>query len=626
MFPTPCRSDGGSGAGSGWNDVAVDEGIGRTRAMPGEGEALTRAVPCGASACTTRRDVRRPARRASLSTALSTALLAPLAFAAPAFAQSTLAPPPRGEPQGSLVVNPQQGATPRPLQSSPLPSSPPPSSPPSPALSLPAQVSSGSPLSPAPAPIPFGPSIAPAPTAPRGELPSAPTDDALPRRARPGGLPVPSGDPLHIDAGSDPILQLARTQTETDAFARAIGAAVARNPSLDEAGAVADEAREARGEARARQLPTADLSISTFQVIDRAFSNDPLNVLERSRPRARTDGLVRIQQPVIDFGASNARIRAAQARLESAQASVEDTATRLALQAVSAWYNVYGYRALVRLSEAFGDSQRELRGSIELRIRQGAAAAGDIAQVDSYIASSAAQLADFRRQLASAEAQYFAVIGEPAPADLARAPVPALGGITAASLAGETDRLPLVRAARLGVQAARADVRALQGDRLPQLSAGLDAGRYGIVETARDYDIRGSVTLSMRIGGGIDQRIGQAQARASGADARLRRTQIEVRRDAEIALADVAALGDAQGAIEENYLASRRSRDVLAERFRVSRGTLFDLLAADNNYFGVAARFIQTTIELDTARYALLARTGRLLPALNIQPAALDQR
>ena len=592
----------GRGTGAGWNDVAVEKGVGVARATPWQGEVVTGAPT-------------RSARRA----VLSTALLAPLALAAPTLAQSTLAPPPsRGEPQGSLVVNPQQGATPRPL---------PPSPPLSQSLPLPAQVPSGSPLSPAPAaqPLQIGPSTAP--FAPRGDLPSAaPTSDALPRRARAGGLPVPSSDPLHIDPASDPILQLARTQTGTDAFARAIGAAVARNPSLDEAGAQVDEAREARGEARARQLPTADLSISTFQVIDRAFSNDPGNVLERSRPRARTDGLVRIQQPVIDFGASNARIRAAQARLEGAQASVEDTATRLALQAVSAWYNVYGYRALVRLSEAFGDSQRELRGSIELRIRQGAAAAGDIAQVDSYIASSAAQLADFRRQLASAEAQYVAVIGEPAPADLSRAPVPALGGITAATLSGETDRLPLVRAARLGVQAARADVRALQGDRLPQLSAGLDAGRYGIVETARDYDIRGSLTLSMRIGGGIDQRIGQAQARASGADARLRRTQIEVRRDAEIALADVSALGDAQGAIEENYLASRRSRDVLAERFRVSRGTLFDLLAADNNYFGVAARFIQTTIELDTARYALLARTGRLLPALNIQPAALEPR
>jgi adhesin transport system outer membrane protein len=524
-----------------------------------------------------------------------------------------------GVPSESLVIDPQQGATPRPL-------------PPSPPL-LP-QVPTGSPLGPVtavplsgPAPNATASALIPLlPAAPRGDLPFMPTNDVLPRRARVGGLPVPSGDPLNIDAASDPILRLARTQVSMDKFARVMSAAVRRNPAIDEAGAQVEEASAVRGETRARTLPTADLSISTFQVIDRVFSNDPGNVLERSRPRARTDGLVRIQQPVVDFGASVARIRAAQARLEAAQASVEDTATRIALQAVSAWYSVYGYRALVRLSEAFGDSQRDLRGNIEQRILQGAAAAGDIAQVDSYIAASGAQLADFHRQLASAEAQYVAVIGTRAPADLARAPVPPIGGITAAMLSRDTDRLPIVRAARQGVQAARADVRALQGDRLPQLSAGIDAGRYGIIETARDYDIRGSLTLSMRIGGGADQRIGQAQARARGADARLRRTEIEAQRDAEIALADVAALADAQTAIESNYLASRRSRDVLAERFRVSRGTLFDVLAADNNYFGVAARFIQTMIELDTARYALLARTGRLLPALDIQPAALDLR
>jgi adhesin transport system outer membrane protein len=287
---------------------------------------------------------------------------------------------------------------------------------------------------------------------------------------------------------------------------------------------------------------------------------------------------------------------------------------------------VYGYRVLVRLGEAFATSQRSLRGSIEERIRQGAAAQGDVAQVDSYIASSDSQLAEFKRQLSGAEAQYAAVIGRAPPAGLARAPVPSLDGIASATLVADTDALPVVRAARLGVDAARSDVRALKSDLLPQLSAGIDAGRYGVIETARDYDIRGSLTMSLRLGGGGPQRVEQAEARANRADARLRRTRIEAQRDAEIALADVNALQDTQTAIEGNYLASRRSRDVLAERFRVSRGTLFDLLAAQSNYFGVAARYVQTVIELDTARYALLARTGRLLPALGIQPAALGSR
>jgi adhesin transport system outer membrane protein len=310
--------------------------------------------------------------------------------------------------------------------------------------------------------------------------------------------------------------------------------------------------------------------------------------------------------------------------LEAARASVEDVGTQIALRAISAWYTVYGYRVLVRLSETFTTTQRSLRSSIEDRIRQGAAAAGDIAQVDSYIASSDTQLADFHRQLANAEAQYQAVIGSPAPADLSRAPLPMLDGIVTATLAADTGKLPAVRAARLGVQAAQSDVRALKSDRLPQLSAAIDAGRYGIIETARDYDVRGSLTLSMRLGGGAAQRIDQARARANGADARLRRIQTDAQRDAEIALADVEALEDMQASLESNYLASRRSRDVLAERFRVSRGTLFDLLGAQSNYFGVTARYIQTIIELDSARYALLARTGRLLPALDIQPSALE--
>ena len=520
--------------------------------------------------------------------------------------------------QGSLVVDPQQGATPRPL-------------PPSPALPNPS------------VPMPVTVSSAPAPTvdiaipdAPIARVsggsygPPSPVRDTPQLGAWaqgvPGGLPAPSGDPLHIDPTADPILQLAHAQSPLATFQQVIGEAVARNPSLDEAIAQADEAKGVRGEARARALPVADLSISTFRIIDRAFSNDPNNVLERSRPSHRTDGLLRIQQPLIDFGSSLSRIRASEARLSAARVGIEDVGTQIALRAISAWYTVYGYRVLVRLSEAFATSQRSLRGSIEDRILQGAAAAGDVAQVDSYIASSDSQLADFRRQLAGAEAQYVAVIGHAPPAGLARAPEPSLAGIGTASLVADIDTLPAIRAAKLGADAARSDVRAVKSDLLPQLAGGIDAGRYGIIETARDYDIRGSLTLSLRLGGGGPQRVDQAQARADGADARLRRTRLDSQRDAEIALADVAALQAAQTAIEANYLASRRARDVLAERFRVSRGTLFDLLASQSNYFGVAARYVQTVIELDTARYALLARTGRLLPALAIQPAALEPR
>ena len=55
---------------------------------------------------------------------------------------------------------------------------------------------------------------------------------------------------------------------------------------------------------------------------------------------------------------------------------------------------------------------------------------------------------------------------------------------------------------------------------------------------------------------------------------------------------------------------------MIAERFRVARGSLFDLLAAEQSYFETAANYLQAITDLDTARYVLLARTGGLADIL----------
>lgn len=435
-------------------------------------------------------------------------------------------------------------------------------------------------------------------------------------------LPLPTADPLAMPVQDDPILALAEQSVPVDTFRAAIADAVRRNPSLGESIAQRQEVEAQRNEARARQYPTVDVSLSHFEVLSRAFSNDPQNILERQRPQFRTDGSLRISQPLIDFNASRDRILAANARLRAATAGVEDTSNQIALRTVAAWYEVYSYRNLVRLGEAFVVSQGELRDKVGERVRQGVSAQGDVAQVDSYIAASKSQLADFRRSLASAEAQYAQLVGAPAPASLARAPVPVLPKTAITDLTN----LPAIRAARAQSDAARQDVRAVTADQLPGVSVSVDAGRYGILQNGRDYDIRGTVSMNWRLFGGAKQRVDQAQARANGAEARFQRAREEATRDAEIAKSDIAALEAAKDALAENYVASRRSRDVLAERFRVSRGTLFDLLGAQSNYFGVAARYLQTVTELDTARYILLARTGKLLESLGIDATRLDPR
>jgi adhesin transport system outer membrane protein len=170
---------------------------------------------------------------------------------------------------------------------------------------------------------------------------------------------------------------------------------------------------------------------------------------------------------------------------------------------------------------------------------------------------------------------------------------------------------------------ARQEARAVRADRLPQIGVGVDAGRYGVFETERDYDIRGRLSLRQRLFGGTEARVAQAEARARSADARATRIREEGARDAAIAWSDVRALEEQLKALEISYIASRRSRDVLIERFIHARGNLFDVVAAEDTYFDAATLYIQALSELDAARYVLLSRTGGLLDALAIEPAQI---
>jgi adhesin transport system outer membrane protein len=439
-------------------------------------------------------------------------------------------------------------------------------------------------------------------------------------------LPAPSADPLHIDFATDPVLRLARRQATPEEFRALVGRAVERHPGTLEAEAATAEARAVVSEAYERRLPSIDLTVQNYQVLARQFSNDPNNIIERTRAHARTDAQLTITQNIFDFGASASRVASAGARLRAAAAEAEASADNIALTTIAAWYDVFAYRALVGLTDNFVHNQEELRAAVEERIRQGVSAPGDTARVDSYLASARTRLAGFRRLLANAEARYTQLTGAPPPASLERAPVAVLPAISrdAASLAAMSAAQP--RAAQAGADAARQEAKAAKADRMPQIGVGLDAGRYGVFENTRDYDVRARVTYRQHLFGGTESRLAQAEARVRSADARATRIRDEAARDASIAWSDVQALEEQLKAVEASYVASRSSRDVLVERFINARGSLFDVVAAEDSYFETATSYIRALSELDAARYVLLSRTGGLLAELRIDPRKVGGR
>lgn len=536
-----------------------------------------------------------------------------------------------------ILVAPIAGAQ---TSSAPVAQVPPPVSS-SPSTPFGAPVRPLSPL-PAPAPSPTSPSTSAVPELPSIEaapLP-LPSEYRLPRQTTPTGprrdtrgdpanglqLPAPLARPLEVSSRDDAVLALGRAAGSPEVFRTSVAAAVDRNPALGEAEAAAEEAAAVRQEARAGLFPTADLNATSFDTISRDFSNDPNNIIERSRPRSRTDVQLAVNQTLFDFGATSNRIQSGSSRIRAAAASIDDTASQIALRTIAAWYDIFTYRSLLAIGRVYQRSQEERRGDFAQRIDLGANAQVDVARINSSLAGLQTRLARFERSLANAEAQFTQLTGRPAPTDLTRAPF--LGNLpgTLEDARMAAMDVPAVRSASEQASAARTDAKAVRKDNLPYISAGIDAGRYGVFENPRDYDVRARITIRQRLGGAYDAREAQASARAEGALARSMRVGEEAARDAAIAWSDLQALNRQTASLEQSYLAARQSRDAIEARFKVSRGTLFDVIDANDAYFGAAAVYIESLADRDAAHYVLLARTGRLLDALNISSAYQQAR
>lgn len=438
-------------------------------------------------------------------------------------------------------------------------------------------------------------------------------------------LPAPSDYPLRPDLENDPVLNLRREAANGEVFRSTIIAAVLNHPSVTESEAFEQQAEAVLDEAEELRLPSIDASISSYSVISRAFSNDPENILERSRPARRTDALLSASLPLFDFGASTSRIKAAKARIAKTGYNIENAEAGLALNAIASWYEVFGYRAVISIVEAFISDQRKLRELVLARIDLGGDAESEILRVDTALAQRSTELARYRRLLANAEARFSEITGLAPPENMMRAPAPphSIMGAELPDLAGED--IASVRSFEEEAKAAREDVKTLERQRLPALTARVDAGRFGVLETERDYDIRGTLSLNFRLFGGIEPRVRQAQALAAAADARAERARTEAARDARIAWADVDALNIQTDELEKSYVATRQLRDVVITRFQTTRGTLFDVATAEGSYLQSAIAYVQTIIELDIARYALLFRTGRLLDQLGFDSVRAEK-
>jgi adhesin transport system outer membrane protein len=322
-------------------------------------------------------------------------------------------------------------------------------------------------------------------------------------------------------------------------------------------------------------------------------------------------------------------VKSAGARASAAEEEARLAAEQVTLEAVAAWDDLALAQTLVALADAFVVRHQQILRDTQVRFDQGVGPRSDVARVEAYLADIEGQVARFRRDLASARARYRESFATAPPETILRAPVMQSQASTleeALALA-QKNNLLMARAAKL-TNSADEDYAAAKADRLPRLSLQVDATRFDAFDKDADFDVRGRIVSRYPLfsGGLRSARSAQALQRLKSAEAAQTRTQSEIERDVAIAFEDVAALQAQRDTLQRAYAANQRALGFFIEQFKVARGTLLDLLQAEQDAFEASVAYARGQTELTYAKNILLTRTGELLPSYGISLSFADAK
>lgn len=423
----------------------------------------------------------------------------------------------------------------------------------------------------------------------------------------------------HSAAAQQPGLSFTNA-VDPAAFRDAVRMAVDQNPAVKSAIAQRYEAKASRQEAKSSLLPTVGVGVNAQQEVTSSFGSDADILVERSRPRQRMDATLSGQQLLFDSGATFARMDAARQRMSEAEAQTQVAAAEVGLQSIQAYLEVVQFRQLKLLSEELVSRHQDILDQVTERYDNGVGSIQDVARVAARKATAQAQLAGFDRGLARAFSRYQQLF-QSDPSDFNRPKLLAGQAVTQEDqIALALTANPLMARAAANSRAARLDQKAIERGNLPSLSVAVDATKFGLFEGQDQYDVRGRLVMDYNLfqGGARKARERQAFQRTRQAEFNEDRTRQEVERDVRIALRDLEVLNRQLKTLAFALQANKEARDAFVEQFAVARGTLFDLLQAEADYFAAAIDLLNGRLDRDMGHYQLLSQTGELLDVFGV--------
>ncbi|WP_395076544.1 TolC family protein [Hyphococcus sp.] len=398
-------------------------------------------------------------------------------------------------------------------------------------------------------------------------------------------------------------------------FNAAIKRAIGRHPSYHAQASNMDESGAMRRRAKSALYPQLSTQLRGDYSLTRNFAAGTDNVVESLRPREQFTAGVSASQLIFDGGAAINRIRSARALDEEYKNTLEVRINDLAASALTAYHDVAAHQALTAFGQDFIKRQQSILADVKERERLGAGSKADVTRAEARLAAARARLADIRESKRIADIRYEEFFGE-APGVLTRPAMAAPNVSDRNQIVAEALEInPEIAAAEARAEARQADFKAARSARLPEVRLSVDAQKYDVFDTDNDFDVRAGLTVNYNIfgGGARAADIAIARSRAKREHFNEEQTRQDVAREAAMAFERLEGADERLAALGDSLIANDITRDLVLERYKLSRGDLIDVLQAENDYFEAGVAYVIALSGRDMAGYALMEHTGDLL-------------